>query len=72
VGGGEDVVAAERLADADGDRLLTDCNVQEAGQLAGAEALLDLLLEATDDEHLAQECAQLLIRQRPPGLDFRH
>jgi hypothetical protein len=34
--------------------------VEEAGQLAGPEALLDLLLEAADQEHLAEELAQLL------------
>ena len=44
----EDVVVAERLADADGDRFLSDRDVEEARQLAGAEALLDLLLEASD------------------------
>ena len=43
------------------DRLLPDRDVQEAGQLAGAEALLDLLLEAADHEHLAEELAQALI-----------
>jgi hypothetical protein len=57
MGRGEDVAVVERLTDADSDRLLADRNVEEAGQLARAEALLDLLLEAPDQEHLAQEIA---------------
>ena len=65
VGRGEDVAVLHRLADADRDRLLADRDVQEAGQLAGAEALLDLLLEAADQQHLAEEVAQLLVRERP-------
>ena len=72
VGRGEDVAVLHRLADADLGRLLTDRDVQEAGQLAGAETLLDLLLEAPDQEHLAQEVAQPLLGQRPPLLDLRH
>src|SRR5262249_15820358 len=40
---GEDIAVLHRLADADRDRLLPDRNVQEPRQLAGAEALLDLL-----------------------------
>ena len=55
VRGGEDVAVLERLADADRDRLLADRDVQEARQLAGAEPLLDLLLEAPDQQHLAEE-----------------
>jgi len=31
--------------------------VEEAGQLAGAEPLLDLLLETPDHQHLAEEVA---------------
>jgi hypothetical protein len=31
--------------------------MQEAGQLAGAEAFLDLLLEAPDEQHLAEGVA---------------
>ena len=72
VGRAEDVAVLHRLADADLGRLLADRDVQEAGQLAGAEALLDLLLEAPDEEHLAQEVAEPLLGQRPPLLDLRH
>ena len=64
VRGGEDVAVLQRLADADGDGLLADRDVEEAGQLARAEALLDLLLEAPDEQHLAQEVAQRLLGQR--------
>ena len=59
----EDVAVLHRAADADADRLLADRDVQEAGQLAGAEPLLDLLLEAADQQHVAQELRQLLLRQ---------
>ena len=62
VGRGEDVALLERVADADGDRLLADRDVQEPGQLAGAEPLLHLLLEAPDEQHLAEELAQQLLR----------
>ena len=65
VRGGDHVAVLERAADADGARLLADRHVQEAGELARAEALLDLLLEAADEEHLAQELAQLLLREVP-------
>ena len=61
---GDHVVRLERGADARGDRLLADADVQEARQLAGAEALLDLLLEAADQQHLAEELVQPLVRQR--------
>jgi hypothetical protein len=41
--------------------------VQETGQLAGAEAVLDLLLEPADEEHLAEETAQDFFETpRPP------
>jgi hypothetical protein len=36
---------------------------RKPGQLAGAEALLDLLLEAPDQQHLAEEVAQRSSRQ---------
>src|SRR5581483_3754427 len=60
---GEDVTVLHRLAHADRDRLLADRDVQEAGQLAGAEPLLDLLLEVPDEQHLAQELAQPFLRE---------
>ena len=72
VGRGDHVAVLERAADADRDRFLTDRDVQEAGQLAGAEALLDLLLEAPDQEHLAEEVAQRLLGQGASLLDLGH
>ena len=60
----EDVAVLHRLADADRGRLLADRDVQEAGQLAGAEPLLHLLLEAADQQHLAEELAQPVLRER--------
>ena len=54
------------------DGLLADRDVQEARELAGAEALLDLLLEAPDQQHLAQELAQRLLVQGAFLLDLRH
>ena len=58
----DDVVALERGADPDRRRLLADRDVQEPGQLARAEPLLDLLLEAADQQHLAEEAAKHLFR----------
>ena len=55
---GDDVVLLERLADADRDRLLTDGDMEESGQLTGAEALLHLLLETANEEHLPEEFLQ--------------
>ena len=70
MGRGEGVAVLHRLADADRDRLLADRDVQEARQLAGAEPLLDLLLEAPDEEHLAQEVPQRLLVQGAFLLDL--
>ena len=56
----------------DGAGLLADRDVQEPGQLARAEALLDLLLEAPDQEHLAEELAQELLRDGAFLLDLGH
>jgi hypothetical protein len=38
--------------------------MEEAWKLAGAETLLDHLLETTDQEHLAQKLAEPLLRER--------
>ena len=54
---GDDVAFLQRAADADRDGLLADRHVQESGQLSGPEALLDLLLDAPDEQHLAKEVA---------------
>ena len=59
----EDVSFGHGARHADGDRLLADGDVQEARQLAGAELLLDLLLEAPDEQHLAVELSQALLRE---------
>ncbi len=72
VRGREDVAVGHRLADADVDGLLADRDMQEARQVAGAEALLHLLLETPDQQHLAQELAERLVVQRPSLLDLRH
>src|SRR5205085_6361905 len=68
----EDIAVVHRLADADVGGLLTDRDVEEAGQLAGAEPLLDLLLEPADQQHLPQQLAQPLLRQRTSFLDLGH
>ena len=71
-------LALERGADPGRDRLLADRDVQEAGKLARAEALLDLLLEAPDQEHLAEEARAGASSETPlPAglgllLDLRH
>ena len=60
---------ASARADAGRDGLLADRDVEEPGQLAGAEALLDLLLEPADEEHLAEEAAEHLLGDATtPGL----
>jgi hypothetical protein len=63
VRGGHEVALFERAADADRDCLLTDAGVQEAGEVTGTETLHNLLLEAPNEQHLAQEPEELLMRQ---------
>ena len=46
-------------------RFLPDRDVEELREPAGAEALLDLLFEAADEEHLAEEPAQHLLGHSP-------
>ena len=65
MGRGDDVLALERRAHACGDGLLPDRDVEEARQLARPKALLDLLLEASDEQHLAEEPAQSFLRDPP-------
>ena len=77
VGRRDDVLARESRADAGRGRLLADRDVQEPGQLARPEAILHLLLEAADEEHLAEEAAQHFFGDAsPPGpgslFDGRH
>ena len=72
VRGGEHVAFLHGAADPDGDCLLADRHVQESRELARAEALLDLLLEAPDEQHLAEELAQQLGRERPLPLYLGH
>src|SRR5207248_11779680 len=69
---GHDVPLLERAAHADRHRLLADRDVQEARQLARAEPLLDLLLEAADEQHLAEAIAEILLRERLPLLQLGH
>jgi hypothetical protein len=40
---------------------LTDAGVQEAGEVTGTEALHNLLLEAPNEQHLAEECGELFV-----------
>src|SRR6185437_15542683 len=68
----EDVAVRHRLADTDRDGLLADRDVQEPGQLARTEALLHLLLEAADEQHLREEVLQRLVVQRRRLLDLGH
>ena len=67
VSGRDHVVRLERGAHAGSHGLLPDRDMEEARQLTGSEALLDLLLESPDHEHLAEELAQSLIREVPRG-----
>ena len=60
------VAVLESAADADGARLLADRDVQEARQLARAEPLLHLLLEAADEQHLAEHVREVALRERRP------
>jgi len=46
--------------------------VEEAGQLADAESILDLLLEAPDEEHLAQDVLQIRLCEARPLLHLGH
>ena len=72
VGRRDDVPLLQRAADADGDGLLADRHVQEPGELARTEAFLDLLLEAADQQHLAEEVAEVRARKRPFLLNLCH
>jgi hypothetical protein len=72
VRGGDHVSLLERAADTDSDGLLPDRDVEEAWQLAGPEALLDLLLEASNEQHLAEELPQKLGRDDPFSLHLGH
>jgi hypothetical protein len=71
------VLTLERGAHTGRGRLLSDRHVQEAGKLARAEAVLDLLLEPSDEQHLPEEAAQHLLGDASPLglgslLDGRH
>jgi len=66
----EDVTVCHRPADADGDGLLADRDVQESGQLARTEAFLDALLEPADEEHVVQELPQCLLADGAFVLDL--
>ena len=48
------------LGGKDGNCFLANRDMQEAGELARAKALLHLLLEAANEQHLAQEILQAL------------
>jgi hypothetical protein len=53
VGGGDVVCLFQRLADADGNRLLAGIHVREAGHLGRKVELVGIVLEGPDARHLA-------------------
>src|SRR6185436_10073793 len=57
---GDVVVPAQRLADADGDRLFTDIQVGQSGHHGACIEIVDALFEQTDRHHLPVEPQQLL------------
>jgi hypothetical protein len=69
---GDHVVLLERTTDPHRDGFLADRDMQEARQLARAETLLHLLLEAADEQHLAQELPQRLLGELGRALDLGH
>src|SRR5262249_7865245 len=72
VGGSDHIAVLERAAHADGGRLLAERHMEEPGQLAGPEALLDLLLEAADQEHVPVELEQELARDLALAFNLGH
>ena len=66
------VVRLQRFADADSDGLLPDRDVEKAGEVACAEALLDFLLESPDEQHLVKEVKKPLAGEVPPLFDRGH
>ncbi len=73
----DDVLARERSADAGRGGLLADRDMEESRQLTRAKAILHLLLEPADEEHLPEEAAQDFFGDAsPPGFgalfDGRH
>src|SRR5437899_7833738 len=66
------ITLLERAADADGARLLADRHVEEARQLTGAEALLDLLLEAPDEQHLPEHIREVALGEGRLCFDLCH
>ena len=72
VGRRDHIAVLERAAHADGARLLADRDMEEAGKLARAEALLHLLLETADEQHLAQDVGKVSLRERRLCLDLCH
>ena len=72
VGRRDHVVVGESPANTDGNCLLADRDVEETGEVAGPESLLDLLLESPDQQHLPQEGEKLLAGQTLPLRDSSH
>jgi len=60
VGTGDDIVATQRLADADRDRLLPDVEMGQARHLRALVQLVHLFLERADLRHLAIHVEVLL------------
>src|SRR5262249_42880238 len=66
VRGGDRVVSAQRRAHADGDRLLADVEVRQAGHLRREVELVRLRLEGTDAQHALGHLERELPRDRQP------
>src|SRR5262249_34417394 len=62
------VVAAQRRADADGDRLLADIEVRQAGHLRREVELVRLRFEGADAQHALGHLERELPRDRKPRL----
>ena len=60
VGAGDVVVGAQRLADADCDRLLADVEVRQARHEGARVQIVDPLLEEADGQHLTVHPQQLV------------
>src|SRR5687767_7105733 len=71
VGAGDVVVSVERLADADGNGLLTDIQMRQTGHQRARVEIVDALLEQPDGHHSLVETEQLLFSNHEGGI-IRH
>ncbi len=70
VAGNDRILVAERVLDADGNRLLADIEMAEAADQTHAVELAGLLLEAPDQQHLTVERQPLLVAGCAAGAGF--